>query len=120
MRAIRETELLDEFPMKDDCGWIGNSQAIAMKHYAMRREDSFARTSGMAPVGAHNGVLKTCLSEAVAGISDEVERVSKVGLNQENHCKKEPQAAQGRLGQNDDNGRRGTRTPDIYFVRVAL
>lgn len=47
MRASRETELLDSFPVKDVCSWIGNSQAIAMKHYAMRREDSFSRAAGI-------------------------------------------------------------------------
>lgn len=64
MRASRETELLDEFPVKDVCSWIGNSQAIAMKHYAMRREDSFARAAGIelgatkpahAEIGGPNG-----------------------------------------------------------------
>ena len=43
MRASRETELLDEFPIKDVCGWIGNTQAIAMENYAMQRESSFQR-----------------------------------------------------------------------------
>lgn len=48
LRASRETELLDEFPIKDVCTWIGNSQVIAMKHYAMMRESSFARAAGLA------------------------------------------------------------------------
>lgn len=47
MRASRETELLDTYPIKDVCGWIGNSQAVAMKHYAMRRQDAFARAAGL-------------------------------------------------------------------------
>lgn len=41
MRATRETELLAIFPCKDVCDWIGNSQAVAMKHYAMRMTSSF-------------------------------------------------------------------------------
>ena len=48
LRASRETELLDEFPIKDVCSWIGNTQAIAMKHYAMMRESSFTRAAGLA------------------------------------------------------------------------
>ncbi len=50
MRASRETELLDSYPIKDVCGWIGNTQAVAMKHYAMTRESSFARAAGIADV----------------------------------------------------------------------
>lgn len=47
MRASRETELLDDFPIKDVCSWIGNTQAIAMKHYAMLRDSSFNKAAGM-------------------------------------------------------------------------
>jgi len=41
LRASRQTELLAEFPTKDVCEWIGNSQPVAMKHYAMATDDSF-------------------------------------------------------------------------------
>jgi integrase len=43
MRASRQTELLAEFPAADVCDWLGNSQAVAMKHYAMATADSFLR-----------------------------------------------------------------------------
>ncbi len=43
MRASRQTELLAEFPAKDVCDWLGNSQPVAMKHYAMATADSFQR-----------------------------------------------------------------------------
>ena len=43
MRATRQTELLAQFPAKDVCEWLGNSQAVAMKHYAMATDDSFQR-----------------------------------------------------------------------------
>lgn len=43
MRASRQTELLAEFPAADVCDWLGNSQAIAMKHYAMATDDSFQK-----------------------------------------------------------------------------
>lgn len=35
LRASRETELMDEFSLKTVCGWIGNSPAVAAKHYMM-------------------------------------------------------------------------------------
>ena len=40
-RASRQTELLAEFSAADVCSWIGNTQAVAMKHYAMPTADSF-------------------------------------------------------------------------------
>lgn len=67
LRASRETELLDDFPIKDVCAWIGNSQAVAMKHYAMRREDSFARANGTLQMRGHNGGHTERQEEAVAG-----------------------------------------------------
>ena len=39
MRASRQTELLAEHPLPDVCAWLRNSQAVAMKHYAMARSD---------------------------------------------------------------------------------
>lgn len=43
LRASRQTELLSEYPAKDVCTWLGNSQAVAMKHYAMPMSNSFQR-----------------------------------------------------------------------------
>ena len=43
LRAARQTELLAQFPAKEVCEWLGNSQAVAMKHYAMPTDDSFQR-----------------------------------------------------------------------------
>lgn len=71
LRASRETELLDDFPIKDVCAWIGNSQAVAMKHYAMRREDSFYRANGTldlsTKIGAHIGAHTERQLEAASG-----------------------------------------------------
>ena len=46
LRASRQTELLAEFPAKDVCDWLGNSQAVAMRHYAMSTTESFQRAVG--------------------------------------------------------------------------
>lgn len=48
MRATRESELMDLFSLKDVCKWIGNSPAVAMRHYAMVRKQEFDRASGKA------------------------------------------------------------------------
>tara|TARA_Y100000361_G_scaffold62810_1_gene55238 strand:- start:132 stop:1256 length:1125 start_codon:yes stop_codon:yes gene_type:complete len=41
LRASRETELLDRYSVADVCSWIGNSPQVAMKHYAMARNENF-------------------------------------------------------------------------------
>ena len=43
LRATRETELLQKWPVADVVSWIGNSEVVAMKHYAMATDDSFKR-----------------------------------------------------------------------------
>jgi integrase len=45
MRASRETELAAEFPIHVVCAWIGNSQAVATKHYLTVREEDFEKAS---------------------------------------------------------------------------
>ena len=43
LRASRETELMAKYPAKDATAWIGNSVAVANKHYAMKLQASFAQ-----------------------------------------------------------------------------
>jgi len=46
MRASRQTELFDSgYPIKSVCKWLGNSPQVAMKHYAMAREEHLDRAS---------------------------------------------------------------------------
>ena len=45
LRASRESELLEQFPQKDVLLWIGNTEAVAMKHYAITRDETFARAA---------------------------------------------------------------------------
>jgi integrase len=53
LRASRETELAAEYPIHVVCEWIGNSAAIAAKHYLTVREEDFDRaTKGGAKSGA--------------------------------------------------------------------
>lgn len=46
LRASRETELAAEHPIHVVCAWIGNSAAIAAKHYLTVREEDYLRGSG--------------------------------------------------------------------------
>ena len=41
LRASRETELAERFPMHVVCSWIGNSERIAAKHYLQVTDDHF-------------------------------------------------------------------------------
>ena len=43
LRSTRETELADQFPIQVVCDWIGNTEAIASKHYLQVTEDHFAK-----------------------------------------------------------------------------
>jgi integrase len=46
LRATRQTELAESFPMHVVCEWIGNSQAVAQEHYLRVTEEHFAKASG--------------------------------------------------------------------------
>ncbi len=45
LRSTRETELAENFPIKVVCAWIGNSPAVAMKHYLQVTEEHFDRAT---------------------------------------------------------------------------
>lgn len=51
LRASRESELMREYDLATVCRWVGNSPAIAAKHYAMSvdLDADFRRASGPAP-----------------------------------------------------------------------
>jgi integrase len=53
LRASRETELAETYPLHVVCEWIGNSQPVAMKHYLQVTEQHFEQaTRGGADSGA--------------------------------------------------------------------
>ncbi len=43
LRATRETELTERFPIHVVCEWLGNSVAVATKHYLQTTDDHFAQ-----------------------------------------------------------------------------
>ena len=43
LRSTRETELADDFPIQVVCDWIGNTEAVAAKHYLQVTEDHFTK-----------------------------------------------------------------------------
>jgi integrase len=46
LRSTRETELAEIYPIHVVCDWIGNSQAVAAKHYLQVTDDHFAQATG--------------------------------------------------------------------------
>lgn len=53
LRASRETELAAQYPIHVVCEWIGNTAAIAAKHYLTVREEDYAKAT--AKSGAESG-----------------------------------------------------------------
>ncbi len=49
LRASRETELTNVFPLHVAAGWIGNSAAVAKEHYLSTTEDHFTQAVRPAP-----------------------------------------------------------------------
>ena len=57
LRASRETELAERFPLHVVCAWIGNSQAVAAKHYLQVTDEHF-RQAAMTATAALQPALK--------------------------------------------------------------
>lgn len=45
LRATRQTELAETYPIHVVCAWLGNSQAVAKKHYLQVTEEHFERAT---------------------------------------------------------------------------
>ncbi len=45
MRSTRQTELSETFPSHVVCAWLGNSEAVAAKHYLQVTEEHFAKAT---------------------------------------------------------------------------
>jgi len=52
LRASRQTELTNDYPTHVVADWLGNSPAIAQRHYLQTTEEHFQRAAGGATVGA--------------------------------------------------------------------
>jgi len=128
LRASRETELLALYPAKDVCSWIGNTQAIAMKHYAMPTEESFQRalrTPTVSPVlhntqtvvqnSVHSGAITSPYEESPILTGD---KKTAENLEYEGVCGSVRLSAN--VPEMPFDRRRGTRTPDIHGVNVTL
>lgn len=66
MRASRQTELSAEHPLHVVCYWLGNSEAIASKHYLTVREEDFAKA--VTPGALHGALQSACSAQVSTGV----------------------------------------------------
>ena len=64
LRASRETELMREYDLATVCKWIGNSPAVAAKHYALcvDLDADFQRATGRGKSAAQNPAQYTSIT----------------------------------------------------------
>jgi integrase len=82
LRASRQSELLAHgHPVKDVCEWIGNTEAVAMEHYAMTSADAFRRAVAIGAniVGNPANTVKDTIEETAGETAKSV--VRNVGRN---------------------------------------
>ena len=61
LRSTRETELLKDFPIHVVCGWIGNTERIARRHYLQITEADFDQA-----IGSKDGLQRAAKSAAIS------------------------------------------------------
>ena len=61
LRSTRETELAETYPLHVVCAWIGNSQAVARKHYLQVTDEHFDRAAN--GTGAPETALQKSLQQ---------------------------------------------------------
>ena len=52
LRSTRQTELTETYPAHVVCAWLGNSEAVARKHYLQVTEDHMQRAANALQIGA--------------------------------------------------------------------
>ncbi len=131
LRSSRETELLAVYPAADVCRWMGHSPAVAARFYAQARPEVAERATRESTVAIQLAAEPAETAGTIAGTvggenGDHQCPSGTINENQESAESLENQpvlmADDGSitLVMDSENGRGGTRTPDIYFVRVAL
>jgi len=69
-RASRETELAESYPVQVVCSWIGNSPAVAAKHYLQTTEEHYARATAEGPQQAAQNVAQQSLKMPRNAVND--------------------------------------------------
>ncbi len=77
MRSTRETELCRYFPIQDAVKWIGNSEAVARKHYLQPTEEHFTSAATITTGEMPSGCGTECGTPSVGVNKDELTRNEK-------------------------------------------
>src|SRR6185436_10341583 len=70
LRGTRQTELSEHYPDHVVCSWIGNSQAVAQKHYLQTTDEHFEQAA-TEPTGALQKALPMTAEETRSEANDE-------------------------------------------------
>ncbi len=116
LRASCETDLLEHYPVKDVCSAIGNTQAIAMKHYAMAKDEIFDRMKSE-DIFVDQKSVTVEPETTQKGLSIRQTFVGKRHKKTKESLKKSRLYLENVLKR---NGRYWTRTNDLNDVNVAL
>lgn len=80
LRATRETELMESFPAHVVCAWIGNSQAVAQRHYLQVTDEHFERGASCSALrNALQNTSEPTGTDANAGSDDSAETPENTG-----------------------------------------
>lgn len=69
LRSSRETELAETFPIHVVVKWIGNSEAVARKHYLQVTDEHFAKAIGTVTASPETVVSVATGTTTTAGIA---------------------------------------------------
>ena len=113
LRSTRETELADEFPAHVVVAWLGNSEAVARKHYLQVTDEHFATAAGgeRAHRAAH-GAAHQVAQKRSEGLGDERKRPRRPLrlVSEANALRRKTTAPSGRSGR-ESSGPYWNRTP---------
>jgi hypothetical protein len=62
LRSSRETELTEDFPLHVVTAWIGNTEAVAKRHYLQVTEDHFSKAAKSGAVAVQKAVQQPAAS----------------------------------------------------------
>ena len=107
LRSTRQTELAETWPLHVVCAWIGNTQAVAAKHYLQVTEEHFQQAVAADPGIAE--AVQNPVQQPVRTPSQGDATPHEIAENSVKH------------GDSDaGHGRQGTRTPDLLGVNETL
>jgi integrase len=80
LRSTRETELAETYPIHVVCAWIGNTQAVAAKHYLQVTDAHFVQAATATPSALQNPVqaLQNPVQQAAANDRTESHHPQKI------------------------------------------